>query len=220
MFAVRAVDVRGASPALAAQVQRTLRDATGRSLLAVDVAAAERALEALPAIESVALDRAFPHTLRILVTPELPVAVARQGSSSFLLSRRGRVIAVIARTDRRRLARIWVTREVAFSPGGLVAGDLLAAVGAVASAAAGRFPAGIASATATPAELTLRLRSGLEVRLGDGTDVRLKLAIAARVLRLLAPGTAYLDVSVPERPVSGTTLNSQVQVYSTTSTRP
>ena len=55
------------------------------------------------------------------------------------------------------------------------------------------------------AELTLVLRHGLEVRLGDPGDVRLKLAVARRILRAtnaLASG-GYLDVSVPERPVLG-----------------
>jgi len=52
-------------------------------------------------------------------------------------------------------------------------------------------------------ELTLRLRSGLELRLGAPTDVRLKLAIARRALRVLPPGSAYVDVSVPGRPVAG-----------------
>jgi len=49
--------------------------------------------------------------------------------------------------------------------------------------------------------------------------VPLKLAVAARVIPLLDPGTAYLDVAVPERPVAGS-LNSQVQVQGTTSTTP
>jgi hypothetical protein len=58
---------------------------------------------------------------------------------------------------------------------------------------------------ATPTELTLVLRSGLEVRLGDSGDLRLKLAIARRILRALGTDatTGYLDVSVPERPVAG-----------------
>jgi hypothetical protein len=47
------------------------------------------------------------------------------------------------------------------------------------------------------------LRSGLELRLGDPTDVRLKLAIARRALAALPTGATYVDVSVPERPVAG-----------------
>jgi hypothetical protein len=48
------------------------------------------------------------------------------------------------------------------------------------------------------------LRSGIELRLGDASDLKLKLAIARRVLSRLAPAGhgAYVDVSVPERPVA------------------
>ena len=74
-----------------------------------------------------------------------------------------------------------------------------------------RFPSRVVSVEAGDEALTLRLRSGLEVRLGDATDVALKLLVARRVIPLLRPGSRYLDVSVPERPVAGTTLNSQVE---------
>jgi hypothetical protein len=57
--------------------------------------------------------------------------------------------------------------------------------------------------------LLFRLGSGLELRLGEASDVRLKLAIARRALPLLPSDAAYLDVSVPGRPVAGPT-NTQV----------
>jgi len=62
----------------------------------------------------------------------------------------------------------------------------------------------IATAAMAHHELVLRLRSGIELRLGRPTDVRLKLAVARRALRGLPSGAAYLDVSVPGRPVAGT----------------
>jgi hypothetical protein len=76
----------------------------------------------------------------------------------------------------------------------------------------------VSAVAATGSELTMRLRSGLLVRLGEPADVRLKLAVAARVLPLLADDAAYLDVSVPARPVSGRTLESQVEGEASTST--
>jgi hypothetical protein len=51
------------------------------------------------------------------------------------------------------------------------------------------------------------LASGLQLRLGDSGDLKLKLSIAKQLLPL-TPGAAYVDVSVPERPVAG--YNSQV----------
>ena len=67
------------------------------------------------------------------------------------------------------------------------------------------FPARVRAVRAKEAELTLVLRSGLELRLGDVGDLRLKLAVARRILLLGAPDTTatYIDVSVPERPVVG-----------------
>jgi hypothetical protein len=59
-------------------------------------------------------------------------------------------------------------------------------------------------------DLTFILRSGLEVRLGDLRQVPLKLAVASEIVPgVLRDGYAYLDVSVPERPVAGPTLESQ-----------
>jgi hypothetical protein len=73
------------------------------------------------------------------------------------------------------------------------------------------LPSGVHSVRVAAHTLTLELGSGLELRLGDTGDLRLKLAIARRILRAaVAAGQAagYLDVSLPERPVLG--LNPQV----------
>ena len=57
-------------------------------------------------------------------------------------------------------------------------------------------------------ELTLVLRRGPDIRLGGTSDLLLKLSVVARIFSLLEDGTVYVDVSVPERPVSSTYLNS------------
>jgi hypothetical protein len=84
-------------------------------------------------------------------------------------------------------------------------------VRAVSPLAGRRFPSHVISVRTIENALTLRLRSGLEVRLGDATELDLKLVVARRVIPLLQPGARYVDVSVPERPVAGTTLDSQVE---------
>ena len=219
VFAVRTVDVAGAPPAVAQQVRRALAPTRGTSLLKVDLDASRRLVEALPTVASARFDRAYPHTLRVVVVPERPVAVVRQGADSYLVAESGRVIATAERRNRPALARIWVDRTVKLRVGDPTEGDLRTAVAAVAPLAGSRFPGRVSSVTATPEALTLRLRSGLEIRLGDAVDVPLKLAVAARVIPLLDAGTPYLDVAVPERPVAGT-LNSQVEVYGAPSTTP
>ena len=108
MFAVRSIEVAGASPALAAEVRAELRSFDGRSLVAVNGAAVEQQVNGLAAVRGSVVDRAFPHTLRIRVLPELPVAVLRRGAESWLVSARGRVIATIALGARHDLPRIWL----------------------------------------------------------------------------------------------------------------
>jgi cell division protein FtsQ len=208
IFAVRTVEVHGAPGYVTEQVEHALRDAKGESLVAVDVDEARRAVEALPTVAEAELDRAYPHTLRVAIVPERPVALVRQGAASLLVSARGRVIARVDRGARPELPRIWVPKTTQLVAGQTVTGDLGTAVEAVTPIAGTRFPARITSVTVQEAALTLRLRSGLELRLGEPTDTELKLAVAARILPLVQPGARYLDVSVPERPVAGSELSS------------
>jgi cell division septal protein FtsQ len=208
MFAVRTIEVDGASPAVAAQVRAALHAFEGRSLVAVDAARVEQRVDDLAAVRSSAVDRAFPHTLRIDVRPELPVAVLRRGSEAWLVSARGRVIGPSRLGTHLALPRIWLPLRTEIEvgalledePGGLAARSLAAFIGS-------GFPNRIAFVRAANGQLTLGLRGGLEIRLGAPVDLRLKIAIAHGILPTLAlpaaGGPDYLDVAVPERPVAG-----------------
>jgi len=219
VFSVRTIEVSGAPVGVGTQVKGALATTEGTSLLKVDLGAALRNVEALPTVASARFDRAFPHTLRVVVVPERAVAVVRQGARSYVVAESGRLMAASDRHARPALARIWVKRDVQLDVGASADGDLLTAISAVAPLVGSGFPGRVSSVTVTPTNLALTLRSGLEIRLGDPQDVALKLAVAARVIPLLTSDTTYLDVAVPERPVSGT-LNSQVEVKSSTSTQP
>jgi len=208
MFAVQRIDVVGASPAIAAQVRGALRSYQGRSLVAVDGAAVEQQVDGVPAVRSSIADRAFPHTLRVRVLPEVPVAVLRRGPESWLVSGRGRVMGAIARGTQPSLPRIWLpTRSdiqigafLADQPGALAARSLAAFVGS-------GFADRISFVRALDGQITLGLHGGLEIRLGPPVELRLKIAIAHGLLPALAlpvaGGPDYLDLAVPERPVAG-----------------
>ena len=81
-------------------------------------------------------------------------------------------------------------------------------VAAVAPPASHRLGSPVRQVQVGDGELSLQLASGTELRLGDSGDVRLKLAIARQILPI-AGRAAYVDVSVPERPVAG--YNPQVE---------
>ena len=206
-FAVGRVEVTGASPRVAGQVRQAIAPLRGTSLLALDGGALVSRLQALPTVVAAGYDRSFPHTLHIDVVPERPVAVVRQGAKAWLVSARGRVVAPVPPHGARALARVWIPRTTAVTVGGFLPANHGAAV-ARALALAGGFPAHFTTAALHRDGLTFRLRSGVQLRLGEATDIRLKLAIARRALRRLPPGSTYLDVSVPGRPVAGA--NSQL----------
>lgn len=219
-FAVRQIAVEGASPEVAAEVRKVLAPAVGQSLLALDLSELAQRAGTVPMVAGATFDRGYPHTLRIQVVPELPVAVLRQGASSWLAAASGRVLADLERGARPMLPRVWLPRDVDVRLGEPVHGLQRRAVATVAPLAEGPFPARVTAVVATRDELTLNLRNGIELRLGDSSDLAVKLEVARRILPSLDPGPGYLDVSVPDRPVAGETLNSQVEVDSSASTGP
>lgn len=208
MFAVQTIRVEGAAPALAASVRQELGRYDGRSLVGLDAASVAHRVEGMPAVRSASVDRAFPHTLAVRVVPELPVAVVRRGTDSFLVSARGRVIAPVDRGTHRELPRIWLpaTTDIQLGSvlggqdGGLAARSLAAFVGS-------GFPGRVTYVRALDGQITLGLRGGLEILLGPPVDLRLKIAIAHGIVPSLAPasagGPSFLDLAVPERPVAG-----------------
>jgi cell division protein FtsQ len=207
-FAIGHVVVTGGSPAVRAQVRQAASFLRGTSLLSLDAAELERRVDALPTVVAMRYDRAFPHTLRIAVVPERPVAVLHRGRALWLLSARGRVIQPLRRGAQPALPRVWAPTTTAVEVGAILP-PARGTTCAQALAFASHFPARIDTASLVRGQLTLRLRSGLDLRLGEPTDLRLKLAIARRALAQLPAGTVYLDVSLPQRPVAGSA-NPQV----------
>ncbi len=203
LFAIDRIEVRGASPRVAGQVREALGPVLGRPLVGLDGSAVLRDVDALPTVVRASYDRAFPHTLRVTVVSERPAAVLRQGSESWLVSARGRVMERLPGSALPRLPRIWLSTHTHVSIGSEV-GVAGTAAAARAVGLAGAFAVRVASASDSDGTLLFRLHSGLELLLGDGTDIKLKVAVAAHVLAVLPSGSVFLDVSNPGRPVSGT----------------
>jgi cell division septal protein FtsQ len=208
-FALRTIEVRGAPPSVERQVRTALGPLHGQSLLALDTQEIEQRLAELPAVGAASYDRAFPHTLRIWVSPELPVAVLRSGPGAWLISAHAKVLRRLGR-PLPNLPRVWVGSgtkpRVGFVPGdtGLTrAAELVAA----ASRAEPRLAKRITTVRFDDGRLTFVLRSGTELRLGSPAHLQLKLAVATRLLRVIPQaerqGISYIDLSVPARPVAG-----------------
>jgi cell division septal protein FtsQ len=204
VFAVRTVEISGGTAAIQAEVRAALAPDLGRSLLRIDGGDLGSRLAPLPDVHSFRYDRAFPHTLRVVIRPERPVLVVRRGHDAFLVAASGRVLRPLAHPHLSGLPRLWLAKNVALRVGDSLPGNVVAASVALAPLQEAPLPGGVKDVRVGTGELTLDLNGGLEVRLGDAGDLRLKLAIARRILRATAAATAgpgYLDVSVPERPV-------------------
>lgn len=208
LFAVDAVEITGAPPGVSLEVRHALRPLEGESLLRVDLDAVADRLAAIPSVREASFDRAFPHTLRVTVAAERPVAVLRRGTEAWLVSARGRVIKRLQHPRRSSLPRIWAPPSVAAAPGdGLTDAQTVRAVRALAALEESRFPARVHEARATDEALTLKLAAGTEIELAGVDDLALKLAVARQVLLALGPARdgwpSYLDLTVPRRPVIG-----------------
>jgi cell division protein FtsQ len=202
LFAIRTIEVEGVPAPLAERVRLALAPLLDSSLVVFDRGDGDRRLASLAEIAGARYDRDFPHTLRVFVRAEHPVAILRQGADAWLISSSVRVLKKLSARPYPALPRIWIPRSVDATTGSTLAGPPARAVGAVTPLERIRFPVTVRSVRVTETELTLVLGSGREVRLGDSSDLALKLAVAARLLPQV-DSFLYVDVSVPERPVVG-----------------
>jgi cell division protein FtsQ len=215
LFAIQQIEVTGAPPAVRLRVRDALAPLEGRSLVGFRSADLDRRIATLPDVVGATYDRAFPHTLRVFVRPETALLVLRRGDDSWLVSTRARVLLPVPKGARAGLPRVWVTRDTDVAVGDTLADPGTQRAVRVLAAAARELPAVVRAVRVEARETTLILRSGLELRLGREHDVRLKLAVAARILPQLGADSTYLDVAVPDRPVAGRESQSQVQIEGT-----
>jgi cell division septal protein FtsQ len=208
LFAIQKIEVEGAPPALRGQLERALVPFRGRSLVSLNGGAVEAAALSLPDVAGVRYDRAFPDTLRVFVRREHAVAVLRKGNKSWLLAASGKVVRPLELGTMLSLPRIWLAAGVPVSVGEPIAlAEVRTALRALAALARRGRGLHVAGVEVKMDKLTLMTRSGIEIDFGDASQPVLKLTLAQMILPGLpraAPGdVAYLDLSVPARPVSG-----------------
>jgi cell division septal protein FtsQ len=204
LFALRNFQITGAPPQVAAHVEKALEPMRGRSLLALNQGEIEQRLMGLSDVAAVSLDRDFPHTLRVFVTPAHSIAVLRRGMSAWIVSSDGRVIRPAGLFAAPKLPRIWIPSSENVDVGQpLPNPDAARALRALAIARAARFARRIAVVRASDRELTFVLSQGPELRFGDATALPLKLAVATRMLPFVIRTSGYIDVTVPTRPIAG-----------------
>jgi cell division protein FtsQ len=202
IFALDRIEVEGAPPGTAAKIRAALSPYVGESLVRFDRNDAARQLTKVAQVADARFDRDFPHTLKVRVRLERPVAILRRGSDAWVVSSTARVLQQLDKHPYPRLPRIWLPAASDVSVNATLGGPGAMGVAAVAPLASLHLGTAVRQVQVGDGELSLQLASGTELRLGDSGDVRLKLSIAKQILPL-AGAAAYVDVSVPERPVAG-----------------
>jgi cell division protein FtsQ len=153
-----------------------------------------------PTVASVKASTSFPHGLQVTITERLPVAFVRIRGQQTAVSADGYLLAG-ASFDQKALPRI---------QGAVAHGARLDEDAAAQAAILGATPQPLRNRVTTTSwdddrgGVVLDLKNGPEVRFGDGARAADKWAAAVAVLSSDQRGSpSYLDVSVPDRPVSG-----------------
>jgi cell division protein FtsQ len=199
-FAVDRVTVDGASTSRA-EIRSAIEAVSGgMTTLHIKDDELRDAVSRFPTVASVSADTSFPHVLHVHVTERLPVAFVKLGGRRTAVSADGYLLAG-ASFDHRALPRI----DGAARRGARLAGDA-AEQAAILGAAPQPLRERVTSSGWSDDEggVVAQLENGPEIRFGDGSRAADKWSAAVAVLSGPERGSpAYLDVSVPERPVSG-----------------
>ena len=208
VFVLHSVAVRGGTESDRMAVRDAVaRAAAGRSLLQISPADVASAVESVPTIRLASVDRDFPHTLRVHVVPERPVALAvGTGKYRSLVAASGRVLRVFDPLEAvPALPRVWPRNDRPIPGGAVHKPEILAALDALA-ARPPDFRAKVANVKVEPERgIVMRLNGGLDIVLGPPLALDRKLRAAAWVLRHYPTkddraGLIYADVSAPYRP--------------------
>jgi cell division protein FtsQ len=199
-FAIDEVTVRGATTnerEIKLAVEQVAQDMTTLHLKDDEL---REAVAQFPTIATVAADTGFPHTLRMTVTERLPVAFIKVGPRRTAVSADGYLL-LGASFDPKPLPRL----EGVAAQRGRLSGDA-AAQAAILGATPQPLRERVTSSTWDEGQggVVVSLDNGPDLRFGDGSRARDKWTAAVAVLSSPEHGSpAYLDVSVPDRPVSG-----------------
>jgi cell division protein FtsQ len=200
LFAINDVTVKGATTnerEIRSAVEKVAGDMTTLHIKDDEL---RDAVARFPTVASVGASTSFPHGLEVTVTERLPVAFIQVSGQRTAVSADGYLLAG-ADFDAKALPRI----EGAAAHGARLDDDA-AAQAAILGATPGPLRNHITASTWDDQRggVVVDLKNGPEVRFGDGSRAQDKWQAAVAVLSSNDRGSpSYLDVSVPDRPVSG-----------------
>ncbi len=168
------------------------------STLGVSEAALREAVAGYPVVAAVSARPSFPHTLRIVVSEQPPVASVNVGGEVTAVAADGAVLG----TGLLSSSLPSVGGDYLSSRGRVMSSGLLAALGVL-----GAEPAPLARLTSRlftgPYGLTVAMRNGLQLYFGDASRPHAKwLSLERVLLDSSSAGASAIDLRLPERPAA------------------
>jgi cell division protein FtsQ len=199
-FAIHDVTISGATTS-ERQIEQAVEQVAGdMTTLHIKDGELRDAVARFPTVASVKANTSFPHGLHVTITERLPVAYVQVGGRQTAVSADGYLLAG-ASFDSKSLPRI---------EGAAAHGVRLDEDAAAQAAILGATPTPLGDRITSSSwdeehgGVVVDLDGGPEIRFGDGSRAGDKWSAAVAVLSGPERGSpSYLDVSVPDRPVSG-----------------
>ena len=194
VFDTRAVEVTGADPADTRAVERTASREVGTPLARVDGGAlAQDITEAVPGAAHVAVDRDWPHTLKVKVTSRVPALAVRTERGDFrLLDLDGTAIRTVASAPKG-------VPTVRAERGSTVSGHGVRAAQGMLTALPAALRPRVSKVTVDSADQISMSLDGTTVIWGDAGSPDVKVKV---IQILLEKRPKVIDVSAPDTPVT------------------
>jgi cell division protein FtsQ len=194
---VQHVQIRGVSGPGAAQIDATLtRAARQMTTLDASAGALRAAVAAYPEVRAIDISTSFPHSMRITVSEQPPVAVLQAANGA-----RSAVAANGMLLGNRLLTASLPAIPVELLPHRQVHDTTVLQYLAVLGAAPAPLARLVTRVYDGPKGLTVALQSGMLIYFGDSSRAHAKwLAFASVLVASHAASASYVDVRLPERP--------------------
>ena len=204
LVAVRQVSITGVSGPDAARISSALTGAArGMTTLDVKFAALQTAVKPYPVVKHLTVSTSFPHTMRIDVSEQVPVAEISADGRQIAVSADGTLLHDAAATG------ALPTITVSVFPGGTHVDRSVAPEVRLLGAAPYALLAKVAQVSTGANGLVATLRNGPKIYFGAAGNLGAKWSAAVAVLASSSSaGADYIDVTDPGRPAAGTGTDS------------